>query len=140
MIGANSLEVLLIKAASEGAPVLTGGTVLFEGASIADGRIGSILLGPFGVAVRFQTQEGSVWAGIGILVGVILELTLSVERGALVKVGQGHIGTNALVFKRHDILDGSIGRVSCRLAWPQFPAEACTPDEIEHRLVFHDFR
>jgi hypothetical protein len=100
MIGADSLQALLIQAASEGAPLLTVRTASFEGAGIAGGRIGSILLGPFGVAVRFQTQEGSVWAGIGILFGVILELTLPIERGPLVKVGQGHIGTNALVFKK----------------------------------------
>ncbi len=46
---------------------------------------------------------------------------------------------DVLVFKRHDIVDGSVGRVPGRLTRPQFPAEARAEDEIEHRLVFHDF-
>lgn len=31
---------------------------------------------------------------------------------------------DVLVFKRHDIVDGSVGRVPGRLTRPQFPAEA----------------
>src|SRR5215467_11065002 len=80
MIGADPLQVLLIETTSEGPPMLTRGTVLFERTGIAGGRIGSILLGPFSVAVHFQTQYGSVWARIGILFGIILELPLAVEQ------------------------------------------------------------
>src|SRR5260221_2474059 len=136
MRGADPLEVLLIEAASEGSHLLTGGAVLFERTSITGSGIGSILLGPFGVAVHFQTQHGSVWARIDILFGIILELPLSVERSPLVKVRQGNIGTHVLLFKRYDVVNGPIGRVSCRLARPQFPAEARAEDEIEHGLVF----
>ncbi len=102
--------------------------VVFEGAGIADGRISSILLRPFGVAVLFQAQHGSVWACIGILIGIILKLPLSVERGPLVKVGQGHIGVDVLVFKRYDVVDGAVGGVPGGLAWPQFPAKARAED------------
>src|SRR6266849_7700250 len=45
-----------------------------------------------------------------------------------------------LVFKRHDIVDGSVGRVPGRLTRPEFPAEARAEDKIEHGLVFHHFR
>ncbi len=137
MGSADPLAGLLIETASEGPTALTVRAVCFEGADIAGSRIGSILLRPFGVAVLFQVQEGSVWAGIGILFGIVLELPLAVEWSSLVKVGQGHIGTNVLVFQRHDVVDGAVGRISCRLAWPQFPAEARAEDEVEHRLVFH---
>src|SRR6266478_4905301 len=67
-----------------------------------------------------------VWARISILFGIILELPLSIEWGPLVKVGQGHIGVDVLVFKRHDVVDGSVGRIPGGLARPQFPAEART--------------
>src|SRR6266446_6140804 len=124
MVGADPLEVLLIEAASEGSPVLAFRAVFFEGAGIAGSCIGSILLGPFGVAIHFQTQHSPVWARISILFGIILELPLSIEWGPLVKVGQGHIGVDVLVFKRHDVVDGAVGGVPGGLAWPQFPAKA----------------
>ncbi len=128
MVGADPLEVLLLEAASEGSSLLTCGAVHFERTGIARGRIGSILLGPFGVAVRFQPQHGSIWAGVDVLFGIILELPLPVERSPLVKVGQGHIGTDALLLKRHDIVNRAVGRVPGRLARPQFPAEARAED------------
>jgi hypothetical protein len=87
MVGADALQILLIEAVSEGPTALTVRAVCFEGAGIAGGRIGSIFLGSFGVAVLFQVQEGSVWAGIGILFGIKLELPLAVEWGPLIKVG-----------------------------------------------------
>ena len=140
MVGTDALEKLLIETASEGPTALTVRAVFLEGTGIARGRIGSILLGPFGVAVLFQTQEGSMWAGIGILFGIILKLPLSIERGPLVKVRQGHIGVDVLVFKRHNVVHGSVGGVPGGLAQPQIPAKTCAEDEIEHRLVFHHFR
>ena len=139
MVGTDALERLLIETASEGPTALTVRAVCLEGAGIADGRIGSIFLRSFGEAVLFQVQEGSVWTGIGILFGIVLELSLAVERCPLVKIGQGHIGTHVLVFQCHDVVDGIVGRVACRLARPQFPAEARAEDEVEHRLVFHHF-
>ena len=83
MIGADLLKILLIDTASEGSPALTVRAVCFEGAGIAGGGIGSILLGPFGVAVLFQVQEGSVWASIGILFGIVLELLLALDQTCL---------------------------------------------------------
>jgi len=53
MVGTDPLQVLLIKAASEGSPVLTRRAVLFEGAGIAGGSICPILLLPFRVVVLF---------------------------------------------------------------------------------------
>ncbi len=64
MVSADPLEVLLIETASERSPVLTVRAVFLEGAGIAGGSISSILFRPFGVAVLFQTQEGSIWARI----------------------------------------------------------------------------
>ncbi len=87
MVGANSLEVLLIEAASEGSAVFTGSAVLFKGAGIAGSSICSILLLPFRVVVLFERQCGSMWACISVLFRVILELPPSIERGTLVKIG-----------------------------------------------------
>ena len=47
---------------------------------------------------------------------------------------------DVLMFECLDVVDGSVGRVSRHLARPQSPAEARAPDQVEHRLVFHDFR
>src|SRR5262249_34960473 len=76
--------------------LMTRGTLRFEGACIAGGSISAIFLRPFRVAVRFQAQYGSVWACIDILIGIVLKLPLPEERGSLVKVRQGHIGTDVL--------------------------------------------
>jgi len=69
--------------------MLTFGAVFFEGAGIAGSCIGSIHLRPFCIAVLFETQEGTLWARIGVLLGIILELPLSIEWRAVVKVRQG---------------------------------------------------
>ncbi len=127
MGGTDLLKGLFIEAAFEGSTPLTFCAVFFEGASIAGSRIGSIYLCPFGIAVLFETQEGTLRARIDVLLRIILELPLSLERRAVVKVRQGHIGVDVLVCKRHDVVDGSVGRVSCHLTRPQFPAEAHTP-------------
>jgi hypothetical protein len=79
-------------------------------------------------AVRFQAQEGPIWARIGILLGIILKFPLSIEGSPLVKVGQRDIGTNVLVFKRYDVGNGAVGGVPGRLTRPEFPAEARTED------------
>jgi len=117
--------------------LMTGSTLRFERACIAGGSIGSILLGSLSEAVRFQAQEGPIWARIGILFRIILKFPLSIEGSPLVKVWQRDIGTNVLVFKRYDVVNGAVGGVPGGLAWPQFPAKARTENEIEHGLVFH---
>ncbi len=66
--------------------MLTRRAVLFKGAGIADSSICSILLLPFRVVVLFERQCGSMWACIGVLFRVILELLPSIERGPLVKI------------------------------------------------------
>ena len=117
--------------------LITGSTLRFERACIAGGSIGSILLGSRSSAVRFQAQEGPIWARIGILFRIILKFPLSIEGSPLVKVWQRDIGTNVLVFKRYDVVNGAVGGVPGRLTRPEFPAEARTENEIEHGLVFH---
>ena len=69
MIGADSLEVVLIETASEGSTALAVRAVFFEGAGIAGGSFGSILFGPFGVVMLVQVQEGTLWAAINVLFG-----------------------------------------------------------------------
>jgi len=128
VVGANPIEIVLMEAASDGSPMLTVCAVLFEGTGIAGGSIGSILLGPLGVAVRFQAQEGSSGTGIGILLRIVRKFPLSIKGGPLLKVGQRNIGTNVLVFKRYDVVNGPIGGVPGRLTRPQLPAEARAED------------
>jgi hypothetical protein len=108
--------------------LITRGTLRFEGAGIAGSSISAILLRSFSVAVRFQAQYGSMWACIDILIGIVLKLPLPEERGPLVKVRQGHIGTDVLVFERHNIVDGAVCGIPGRLTRPQFPAKACAED------------
>ena len=56
-----------------------------------------------------QVQEGALWAATNILFGIVLELSLAVERSLLVKVEQGHTGTYVLVFECYDIVDSCAG-------------------------------
>src|SRR5260370_21464711 len=97
MGGTDPLEVLLIEAAFEGSTTPTFCAVLLEGTGIAGSRIGSILLHPFGVAVLFETQEGTLWTRIGVLFGIILELLLSIEWRSLVKVMYTNLSVAVIV-------------------------------------------
>src|SRR5579859_378368 len=130
MGGTDLLKELLIEATFEGSTMLTFCAVFFEGAGIAASRIGSIHLRPFCIAMLFETQEGTLWAYIDVLLRIILELVLSIEWRAVVKVRQGYIGVDVLVCKRHDVVDGSIGRVSRHLTRPEFPPKTHTPQQI----------
>src|SRR5260370_640982 len=62
------------------------------------------------------------------------------EGAPLNKRRRRSMGSCVLVPPRHNIVDGAVRGITRDLARPEFPAEAHTEGEVEHRLVFHHFR
>jgi len=112
------------------APGTAGRTLCFERTRIAHAGLGSILLEPIGTAGRQQTQFGSIGTDIAIVFRIIEEIPLPEEVGSLVKIGQGNIRTNVLLFESGDNFRRPIGGISSKLTGPEFPAKAYTPEEI----------
>lgn len=137
MIGADLLQVLLIKTAFEHTPLITGGALSLEGTSITGHRVGLVAFFPLTVGMGVQRQDGIVGTHVDIPLRIVAKRLLAKDGGSLVKVGQRNLGSHVLIFHRHTIVDGAVGRITSDLAGPQFPAEAHTEDKIEHGLVFH---
>src|SRR6266446_1178148 len=133
MVGADPIEVFLIKTAFEQTPLITRGALLLEWTSVTGRCIALIAFLTLGIRISVERQDGIVGTDVDITLRIVSELVLSVEGCAVIKIWQRYISPNVLVFKRDDIVSG-------RLTRPQFPAEAGTPQQIEHRLVFHNLR
>jgi hypothetical protein len=76
---------------------------------------------------------------VDIAPGIVLEELGAKELGAVVQIGKGNIGANALIFQGDNIVFGAVLAVTGSLPRPQLPAEAATEDQIQHRLIFHHF-
>ena len=118
--------------------LITGGTLRFEWTRITSGGIGAVLC-----LLRFilhprEVQGLALGADREIVRGVISELGGSIIGPLVLPVRQGNIGADVLVLNGLDVLNGSIFGVASHLTGVQFPAEAHTPEQIEHRLVVHD--
>lgn len=140
MIGADLLEVLLIKTAFEQTPLITGSALRLEGTRVTGCRAGLVAFLPLIVGMGVQRQDGIVGTDVNIPLRIIAKRLFAKDGGPLVKIGQRNVGSHVLVFHRYNIFDGAVGGIARDLAGPQFPAEARTEDKIEHRLVFHHFR
>jgi hypothetical protein len=80
------------------------------------------------------------WTGVHITLGVIGEGLTTEELGAVIHIGNGNVGTNALVFDGNQIFFRTILLVPGDVSRPQFPAKTGTPEQVEHGLIVHDFR
>src|SRR5260221_1129287 len=118
----------------------TGRTLPFDWAGIADGSRSPIELTPVGIDSPHPLQHLALRTAILISLRFIAEVGGRPDLIPLFPIGQGHIGTNACVFQRFDVLDGAILRITRHLVRVQFPAKAGAKDEVTHRLVIHDFR
>src|SRR5258708_7380599 len=140
MIGTDLFEVLLIKAAFEHTPLITGGALSLEGTRVTGRRVGLVAFLPLIVGMGVQRQDGIVGTHVDISLWIVAKRLLAIDGGPLVEIGQRNIGSYVLVLHRHNIVDGAVRGITRDLARPEFPAEAHTEGEVEHRLVFHHFR
>gem|GEM_PF-4828009 len=76
---------------------------------------------------------------VDITLGIVLELFRTKELGSVIHIGNGNVGTNALVFDGNQVLFGTILLVPCDVARPEFPAKAGPPEQVEHGLIVHHF-
>src|SRR5258708_37038737 len=110
--------------------LMTGGTLRFEWTRITRSRISTVLCFLPCILHPREAQQLASWADIAVMLGVIGKLRGS-EIGPLgFPIGQGHIGTDACLFRRFDGLDGAILGIPRPVARRQRPAKARTNMEL----------
>jgi hypothetical protein len=91
-----------------------------------------------GFGIEFFLDWGMIEQTVDILLYHAIDIRTK-ELGAVVHIRNGNVGTNALLFAGDQIVFGTVFLVTCDLSWPEFPPEAGPPEQIEHRLIVHDF-
>src|SRR6266699_5068805 len=140
LIGTNPLEILLSNMTIDATPLVTGRTLHFDWAVIADGSRSAIELTSVGIDYPHPLQNLVLRTAILISLRFIAEVGGRPDLIALFPIRQGNIGPDASVFQGFDVLDGAILGINRHVARPQFPLKASAKDEIAHGLVIHDFR
>src|SRR6266516_6793512 len=123
MVASDSIQILLLHTATERPPLFTRGTMRFEGTVIALLGTCSIAQRPLGRMRSIQTEFFACRTQVHIALGIIVEVLLTKERGALGQVSDGDVGMDVLALHRHDVVGGAILGISRHLARPQFPTK-----------------
>src|SRR5258708_16431936 len=121
-------------------PLVTGRTLHFDWAVIADGSRSAIELTSVGIDYPHPLQNLALRTAILISLRFIAEVGGRPGLIPLFPIRQGNIGTDALVLNGFDVLDGAIFRVAGSLVMLELRREAVTPQQVAHRLVIHDLR
>src|SRR6266436_5675556 len=77
---------------------------------------------------------------VDIALCLIAEAIYAKELATVLVIGERNVGTDVLTFDDHKVLFGAVFAVSGGLSRPQFPAEARSPEQVQHGLVFGNFR
>jgi hypothetical protein len=77
------------------------------------------------------------WADIDVAGGVVGERLDAEASGAVVHIRARDVRPDALGFDHDQVLVGAVLAVPCDVPRSQAPAEACVPEQVEHRLVVH---
>src|SRR5919204_4387061 len=80
----------------------------------------------------------ALWTLVDIPLRIVGEGGGAKVRGALIPVRQWHVGVNAGIFQRPDVVHGAVGRMANRAFRTKPPAEADPPQQVEHRGVLRD--
>lgn len=83
-------------------------------------------------------EFGSSRTDVEIPLDIISKIALAKELRSLVKIWQGNVRANPLLFEGSNNFSRPIGGISSKLARPQFPAEASVPQKISNGLIFHN--
>src|SRR6266700_3769689 len=82
-------------------------------------------------------QFGPIRTNIDVTLRIVVEVPLAEEHASLIKIRKWHIRTNVLLFEGRNNFRGSVGGISSKLPWPQFPAEAGSPEQVQDWLILH---
>src|SRR5215218_3191013 len=132
------IYVALVAVAQHLAPCLVVGASGSHRAGGAGTRLGLVEdlvpsgsegLGPQDLARRTLVE---------VLLGVVGELLLAEVGARLACPGQRHVGSDACLLYGGYVLDGTVGGVAGDLPRSDLPAEATTPEYVEHRLVLRN--
>src|SRR5260370_38006333 len=82
-------------------------------------------------------QFCSIWTDVDVAQSFVVEISLTKEFASLLKIGKRHIRTNVLLFEGRNDFGCSVGGISGKLPWPEFPTEASSPEQIQDRLILH---
>ena len=138
--GSHPLEGFLCHMPTNPASGVAGGTTGLQRTAIAYACLGSILLKLLVASGREDVQFGPIRTNVDVTLRIVVEVPLTEERASLIKIGERNIRTNVLLFEGRNNFSGSVGGISSKLPWPQFPAEAGSPEQVQDRLIFHHAR
>ena len=114
VIRRHTIQILLKKAAADGAPILAAGTFRLQGTGSAACRIGVVVMRLSDVVVVSQAQDRASRAGVVVGLGILATGLAAKQGPALVPIGYWHIGTNVGIGERTNNLDCAIGCVTGR--------------------------
>src|SRR5438067_2316767 len=84
-----------------------------------------------------RNQELSLRTGIGVMDGIIGEVSQSIIASALPSLSERNVGMDMGVLDGLDVLDSSIGHISGDLIGPVTPPEEHMPEQVKHGLIVH---
>src|SRR4051812_11097281 len=127
VVAPDAVEIGLIEAAGEDPAFPAIGAARLE-RTVGTGA-GRCLVGPHTgiVVVASEAQHRAGLAGVHVLLGIVGERLGAEEAGPLAHSGERHVGPDAGLFERTDVVDGPVGRVSDRSLWVEMPAELSPP-------------
>ncbi len=140
VVAPDALEIGFIEAPPDHPSPVTLGALGLERAAVTGGCICSVDDYPLRIFCVLPAQGGSIRTAIVVLRFIIDEGVFAKERRPFVIVGQRQVGTYPCVLYRYNVLGGAIGGVTRDLPQGQLPPKATVPEQIQHRLVIHDFR
>src|SRR5579884_140146 len=138
LVAFHSFDILSKKGAVDVPAMLAFGTLRFQRASIADGRIGAIL----GLLCPFHsicwTQDVPLRTAVHILVSVVGKLCEPIiAHVVLASLGDGDVRSDMSCFDSFEVLSCSIEAVGSHLFGPQMPTKACMPEQVLHGMIVH---
>jgi hypothetical protein len=75
---------------------------------------------------------------VRVLGRIVRKVVLAEERSAVIHVGERDVGADAGILQGDDVLDRAVGSVPGGLLRMELAAEADSPQQVQHWLVFHD--
>src|SRR5438034_10402529 len=118
-------------------PLVTGRTLSFDWAVIANGSSSAIELTSVGIDHPHPLQHLALRTAILVSLWFIVEVGGRPDLIPLFPIGQGNIGPDACIFQRFDVLEGAILGIPRHVARSQSPAKTRAKDEVEHGVVPH---
>src|SRR5690242_10594364 len=118
------------------AAVFTFSAFGLDWAGVAGGGAGTVDDHPFAVLGGFPFERMLLRTAVFVPLRGVREVGLREERWPPgPQIGERHIGADASILKRHNVLGGAVGGVAGHLLWPDLSPKADAPEQVPQRHV-----